>query len=188
MINLLKTICLVFYIVCPSTLADETDVRMVRMLEDKTFALSVNETDGMSIGTAFYYGPDDLIVTNKHIVYKIKIGGTVNLYGADKDNNSTLTDNLIEAKILYLDSQSDIALLARIEKVPHSFLIKSKETLDKGMGIWQFGFSSGIDLMLSKGQISGFINDAAVHDGKAIVMNLTSSPWCIRLANCGQER
>lgn len=173
--KILIAIALTFYIVSQSTIADETDIEIAKLLETKTFALSIDDGDEMGLGTAFYYGPNDLIVTNKHIVHKRKVGDSVNLYTATKDKNSVLTNNAIEAKIIYIDSEIDIALLAREKSVPHTYLNRSQETLERGMGIWQFGFAGGIDLMIASGEISGFKQDTVLHDGTAIIMNIRSS-------------
>ncbi|HEY0076095.1 MAG TPA: trypsin-like peptidase domain-containing protein [Abditibacteriaceae bacterium] len=105
--------------------------------------------DGEGFGSAFCITPDGIFVTNQHVVEGVPIGGKVSLVLSA----GLRTEKILEAKVLRVDEENDIALLhaaSRTALTPLS--LASAANLTETQPVAAIGFPFGTDLALEEGQ------------------------------------
>lgn len=105
--------------------------------------------DGESFGSAFCITPDGIFVTNQHVVEGVPIGGKVSLVL----NAGLRTEKILEAKVLRVDEENDIALLLAASRTPLTSLsLANAANLTETQPVAAIGFPFGTELALEEDQ------------------------------------
>ncbi len=115
--------------------------------------------DEEGFGSAFCITPEGIFVTNQHVVEGVAVGGKVKLVLNAGERNQRIVD----ATVLRVNEQDDLALLRADSRVPFTALsLGDTANLTETQPVAAIGFPFGADLALEEGQYP----NAAVNIGR----------------------
>jgi len=134
------------------------------MVSATAFVAIVDGTQICAFGSGAFLGDGTYVITNEHVVSLSDLpAGCTKLYVAFGNDPSSEPDSWYEADVLWADVADDLAILRVLDLEPNlaTALAPNYEKLSLGSEVRVFGFPDvgGPTLTLTKGIISGFLND-----------------------------
>ena len=134
------------------------------MVSATAFVAIVDGTQICAFGSGAFLGDGTYVITNEHVVSLSGLpAGCTKLYVAFGNDPSSEPDSWYEADVLWADVADDLAILRVLDLEPNlaTALAPNYEKLSLGSEVRVFGFPDvgGPTLTLTKGIISGFLND-----------------------------
>ena len=134
------------------------------MVSATAFVAVVDGTQICAFGSGAFLGDGTYVITNEHVVSLSDLpAGCTKLYVAFGNDPSSEPDSWYEADVLWANVADDLAILRVLDLEPNlaTALAPNYEKLSLGSEVRVFGFPDvgGPTLTLTKGIISGFLND-----------------------------